>query len=251
MRLIFGAAALVSLACLSGAAIAQDEEKKDSYVYATYFICDVTAQSRADEIVESVWKPIYDGAVADGTITGWGWLAHHTGGKWRRVSYLSGSSIEGLMAAQEKIGTAVEEKTDDDNEFGAICNMHDDYIWKSVTGSGGDLLATERGKVGLSAYHICKMATESRADDLVKNVFAPVYDAHVGEGKLRSWGWSEHIVGGKYRRLATYTADDWATLFKMRASIFEALDDNDLADQFVEICGSHSDYLWDIQIENP
>jgi hypothetical protein len=37
----------------------------------------------------------------------------------------------------------------------------------------------------------------------------------------------------------------------MRASIFEALDDNDDADEFTEICGSHSDYIWEIQIENP
>jgi hypothetical protein len=58
-------------------------------------------------------------------------------------------------------------------------------------------------------------------------------------------------VGGKYRRLATMTADDWPTLLKMRGEIFEAMDkqDNPLADYFGEICGSHSDYLWDIQFE--
>lgn len=251
MKLFISTMALVSIALTSGAAMAQDEESADSYVYATYFVCDVTGQERADELVASVWKPIYDAAVKDGTINGWGWLAHHTGGKWRRISYFSASSIDGLMAAQDKIGPAIDEASGDSKEFGKICNAHDDYIWHGVAGSGGDMLATPRGKVGLSAYHVCEMATESRADDLVKTVFAPVYNAHVGDGKLRSWGWSEHIVGGKYRRLATMTADDWPTLFKMRASIFEAMDDNKLADQFVDICGSHSDYLWEIQIENP
>jgi hypothetical protein len=92
------------------------------------------------------------------------------------------------------------------------------------------------------------MAKEDRVDELVEKVFAPIYDAHVGPGKLRSWGWSEHIVGGKYRRLSTMTADDWPTLLGMRAAIFEAMDEADsaLADDFAEICGSHSDYLWEI-----
>jgi hypothetical protein len=120
-----------------------------------------------------------------------------------------------------------------------------------VTGSGGDPLIRPRGKVGISAYHKCTMSKESRADELVKLVFAPIYDAHVGEGKLSSWGWSEHIVGGKYRRLSTMTADDWPTLMKMRESIFYALQDDELADEFVEICGSHSDYLWEIRHQMP
>ena len=95
------------------------------------------------------------------------------------------------------------------------------------------------------------MSKEGRADEIVKTVFAPIYDAHVGEGRLASWGWSEHIVGGKYRRLATMTADDWPTLLKIRGEIFDAMDeaDNPLADEFSEICGSHSDYLWEIQHE--
>ena len=202
-----------------------------------------------DAVVEKVQKPILDAAVADGTIKGWGWLAHHTGGKWRRLRYHSASSIDELLQALQTIGDKIDEASGDDNTFGQICNQHDDYIWRSVTGSGGDVLSAPRGKVGISVYHQCKMSKENRADELVKTVFAPVYNAHVGDGKLRSWGWSEHMVGGKYRRLGTLTADDWPTLMKMRASIFESLKDNDLADEFGEICGSHSDYLWEIRYE--
>ncbi|MGI9263708.1 MAG: hypothetical protein ACR2QU_02190 [Gammaproteobacteria bacterium] len=248
MKVLFSLAALVPVVFLSTGAVAQDEkEAPESYVYATYFVCDVTKQDRADEIVKSQDAPVYDAAVKDGTITGWGWLAHHTGGKWRRILYSSATSMEALFAAQAKINEARE----DNSEFGSICNAHDDYVWHGKAGTGGNLLASERGKVGLSAYHICKMSEEEKADELVKTVFAPVYDAHVGDGKLRSWGWSEHIIGGKYRRLATFTADDLPTLFKMRGSIFEALEDNDKADEFSKICGSHSDYIWEIQIENP
>jgi hypothetical protein len=159
--------------------------------------------------------------------------------------------VPALLAAQDKIGPAIRAASGESGEFVKICNTHDDYIWRGVAGSGGNVLATTRGKVGMSAYHVCTMSMEGRADELVKTVMAPVYDAHVGEGKLRSWGWSSHIVGGEYRRLATMTADDWPTLLAMRASILEAMQGNPLAMQFSDICGSHSDYMWELRIENP
>jgi hypothetical protein len=33
--------------------------------------------------------------VEDGAITGWGWLAHHTGGTWRRIRYHNATSLDG------------------------------------------------------------------------------------------------------------------------------------------------------------
>ena len=239
--------ALVAIACLSTAALAQDEE--ETYIYSTYYYCDVTQQDRADEIIESVDKPIYDAAVEDGTITGWGWLAHHTGGKWRRIQYHSAGSVVALLAAQEAIGEKLDASGRGD-ELGKICNSHDDYIWHGVTGSGGSVLGSDRGKVGLSAYYVCD-SREAAADELVKTVFAPIYDSQVGDGKLISWGWSEHIVGGKYRRLATMTAADWSSLFAARANIIEAASDSELGREFSDICDSHADYLWEIRHENP
>jgi hypothetical protein len=242
------AAALLCAAGMPVLANAQDEDAQETYIYATYMYCDTSRQEEADEIFEKVEKPIMEAATKDGTITGWGWLVHHTGGQWRRVRYHTAGSMEALLAGLESIGEKTDEAMGDDDTFGQICNAHDDYIWRSLAGSGGGALETERGKVGISAYHVCEMAREDRVDELVEKVFAPIYDAHVGPGKLRSWGWSEHIVGGKYRRLSTMTADDWPTLLRMRAAIFEAMDEADsaLADDFAEICGSHSDYLWEI-----
>lgn len=250
MKKILGTG-ILCLACLPALASAQEEETQ-SYVYATYLYCDVTRQDEADKIVETVDKPVLDALVADGTITGWGWLAHHTGGKWRRIRYHTAGSMAELLGSLDKIGEAMEKAAGDDNRMGAICNQHEDYIWRSVAGSEGATVDATRGKAGLSVYHKCKMSKEGRADEIVKTVFAPIYDAHLGEGKLASWGWSEHIVGGKYRRLSTMTADDWPTLLKVREEIFKAMDeqDNPLAEEFTEICGSHSDYLWEIQHES-
>ena len=70
--------------------------------------------------------------------------------------------------------------------------------------------------------------------------------------KITSWGWSSHILGGKYRRLSTMTAASFADLRKARDEILATLygeDENAEADEFATICTSHSDYLWDIQHE--
>ena len=80
------------------AAIAEEEEKTaDSYIYATYFYCKTSMQEQADELIKANTVPVYDAAVADGTISNWGWLAHHTGGKWRRLQYHGSDSIAGLL----------------------------------------------------------------------------------------------------------------------------------------------------------
>ena len=248
MKTVINLIVLGAFVCLSNVVMAQDKE--EAYIYVTYFNCDVTQQDRADEIVDEVDKPIYDAAVKDGTIDGWGWLAHHTGGKWRRARYHAAGSVEELIAALDTIGEQQDEEEDATEEFGSICNSHDDYIWRSVAGSGGDILAVPRGKVGLSAYYVCD-SREGAADEIVKSVFAPVYEEHIGEGKLTSWGWAEHIVGGKYRRLGTMTAEDWPSLFAARASIIEAGGDSELGREFSDICGSHADYMWEIRHENP
>lgn len=228
----------------SSTAIAQE---KDSYTYATYFYCDVTQQERADEIVEKLDKPVYDAAVTDGSITAWGWMAHHTGGKWRRAEYHQAPSIDALLAAQKKIGDQIDARNKAlSTEAGKICNSHDDYIWRRVAGNAGP-----RGKASFSVYYVCDSGREDQADALVKRVFAPMYDKLVADGKLMTWGWMEHIVGGEYRRLSTITAADVNSLVAARTSIVTAMQDDPLAAALDDICGSHADYIWEIKFEKP
>ncbi|NJO13142.1 MAG: hypothetical protein HC872_06400 [Gammaproteobacteria bacterium] len=110
----------------------QEKEKSpDSYTYATYLNCDFTLQDRADEITRTLNKPIYDAAVVSGTITSWGWLAHHTGGEWRRVQYHTAPTLDALLASQKQLGDQVEAKDKKLNtEASKICNTHEDYIWR-------------------------------------------------------------------------------------------------------------------------
>jgi hypothetical protein len=252
MKKCFGIS-LLALAVAFPLGLAAEEEKaEDTFLYATYFYCNTGTQDKVDDIVKANTAPIYDAAVADGTIKGWGWMSHHTGGKWRRIQYHSSSSVAGLLATQKSLGDKVDAAGGDpDNEFGKICSAHDDYIWKVEAGGAGTVA---RGSASLSVYMVCSFSGEDRADEIVKSVFAPVYDKAVADGKLTSWGWMSHVVGGKYRRLSTMSADNYDDLLAARGEILDALygdGENAQANEFSEICGSHSDYLWDVVHEKP
>lgn len=244
--------ALSALLVLPFAAAAQDAAAPPQpYVYATYFECDTTEQWLADMIVETVYKPVYDAAVKDGTLSAWGWLAHHTGGKWRRGIYRTASTVDALLDG----GDAVAENVRAANaqaarKFGEICGPHDDYIWQTVNGSGGAGsldVATVPSKAGVSMYMVCDMAKQERADELMA-IFAPVYNSHVKEGELSSWGWLEHSVGGEYRRLLTMRgADAKSVLASWGAINDESNKEHEAAsNEFSEICYTHQDYIWDI-----
>jgi hypothetical protein len=240
----------VGLAAIAGSALAQEDEKPTLYTYATYFYCDVTGEERVDEIVKTENAPVYDQMVKEGIITGWGWLAHHTGGKWRRLQYYQAPSVAGLLDAQEEMNkrfSAMDSSSD--KEFGEACGSHDDYIWEVKSGMSGK----GRGEAGFSVYYQCDEMKEERADEIVAKDFAPLFDKFVADGKFTSWGWSSHDVGGKYRRLQTMTAPDHKSLLKARSELIEAMyaEGNTAGEEFTTICGSHADYMWDIQIETP
>lgn len=247
MRMFLTPAALLLTGVFSTALLAQ--EAAPTFTYATYFYCSTATQEKADELVMKNSAPHYDAAVKDGTISRWGWMAHHTGGKWRRIQYYQSNSLAGLLKAQETINARIDKAMNgEDDGFSAICSGHDDYIWQLEAGSAGKT----RGKAGLSTYHVCDLNREERADEIVNKVFAPVLNKAVADGKLTSWGWQSHVVGGKYRRLATMTATDHVGLLEAWGDVLDSVydaDDNAAAIEFSDICYSHSDYLWDIQHE--
>jgi hypothetical protein len=231
------------------------EEAQPTFVYATYFECDVSRQDRVDDIVNTAYAPAYDAAVKAGTISSWGWMAHQTGGTWRRVLYYSAAGLDALVDAPESINPKIAEINPSAHLFfGEICNSHDDYIWQVGSGSKGEgVIATDRGKVGMSVYFDCDMSREERADEIVEKTLGPIYNKHVSAGGITSWGWLKHYVGGKWRRVATTTATDVKTLLAARNAIFAEVNEKakTASDEFNSICGSHQDYIWDIEHEVP
>jgi|SRR5688572_29270421 len=247
-----GALVLPACLCLSFGMAANAEDKPaERYIYATYSNCDFSKQERADEIFEQVQKPILDAAIKDGTISTYSYLGHQTGGQWRRASVHGAGSIQGLLDAQKKIaelGDANEKSKKLGAESSAICPSHDDYIWRAVAGNIGTVV---RGGAAFSTYYVCDQSRESQADAIVTGMLAPMFDKMVAEGKIKSWGWLEHIVGGKYRRLETFSATDVKSLMEARAAIVEALNDNPGGDLMTAICGEHTDYIWEIKAQAP
>ena len=222
------------------------DESEETYVYASYMRC--SAGEQADEAMER-FKGAYDGAVKDGTIGGWAWMAHRTGGDWSRIVFHTAPSLKALYAAADELNKRTSGKDWDkaNKQFNQACGSHEDYIWRSVVGNVG----TTRGDAGFSVYYVCDSSREAQADALMKRVFAPAYDKMVADGKITSWGWLEHIIGGKYRRLATFTATDNAALLEARAAIGQSMQDDPLAQAFTGICGSHSDYIWNVVSKGP
>jgi len=249
MRKIRNAIVLIGLAALASGIQAQEAEAPTLFTYATYFYCDVTGQDRVDEIVKKVNAPIYDQMVKDGVIASWGWLAHHTGGKWRRIQYYQAPTVEALLDAQDEMDKRFEAVAAEDKEFGKICNAHDDYIWEVESGSSGE----GRGAAGFSVYYICDQSREERADEIIAKDLSAIMNKYVADGKLASWGWSSHWVGGKFRRLQTMTAANHKDLLKARAALIDEIyaEDNKAGQEFNDICGAHVDYMWDIQLETP
>jgi hypothetical protein len=245
------AAALTPLALNPAAAAPQ--QASSVFIYSSYFHCGGGMGGQADEALTKLYKAVYDAGVAEGTIASWGYLAHHTGGEWKRVVYTTASSLKVLMAAQDKLDSRTNTKDNKENarldkSFNQACSSHEDYVWHGVAGNDAQ---GRRGKAAFSVYYVCDGSRETQADALIKRVFAPMYDKLVADGKLTSWGWFEHIVGGKYRRLATMTASDMDALMDARASIVQALQNDPLGEDLNSICGSHQDYLWDVKFQAP
>ena len=241
---------LPACACLLfGMTAAADDKPAEIYVYSTYHYCDFSKQDRADEIFDQSQKLASEAAVKDGTISSYGWLAHQTGGQWRRADYFTAGSVQALLDAQKKMNPEGDAKAKKlMAEFGAICSTHDDYIWRRVAGNIG---ATARGSAAFSTYYVCDQGRESQADELIKSSIGPILDKLVTDGKLKTWGWNEHIVGGEYRRLATLSATDMKAVLEARSALVEALDSNPAGDMLTDICPSHTDYMWEIKSQAP
>ena len=234
-------------------ASAQEEEVSRPYVYGIYYECDVARQGLADELIDLAFASEFDAAVDEDAISSWGWLSHHTGGTWRRLLYYSAPDMESLLAGLEGPMSAVEESHPEvARAFSEICGTHDDYIWRSVAGSRGGNVARPRGEIAMSTYYVCDPAKEERADELMEEI-AGVFDARIEAGDLVSWGWMEHVVGGEYRRLETMTADNQGQLIRARMAIIEEIlgEHAEAAEEFDEICRSHTDYIWNIVHETP
>ncbi|MDX1404251.1 MAG: hypothetical protein R3192_06935 [Woeseiaceae bacterium] len=242
------------LGLASGSCVAQDDEDGPAgFTYATYYVCDVATQGDMDTVVETTEKAVFDKRVKDGKLLAWGYLSHFTGGRWRRAQYHVSPTMADALIAQAAIFSEIygNGRNQQAGQTRAeACEAHDDYVWAVGQGSGPD---TDRGDVSLSVYYVCDITREERADEIVAAGPGPKLDELQKEGKIKSWGWSLHRIGGRFRRLQTITGDDYASVVAARNDVLQHMSENhsELGAEFTDICGSHTDYLWDIVHEAP
>lgn len=233
----------VATLLLAGVAAAQDAPP---VISGAYMRCNQAQAARANEIVRTVWGPIAQKHVASGQITSWGSIAHRQGGAWRRASVLRGNDLDALMDA----GAAINDEMRSQhpaaaNELNTICPSHDDYIWIGVANSppNPDPAA---GPASLSAYYVCDVAREGRADQIFEQLMAPIYKKHTDMGHLAGWGFYSHRFGGEFRRLETFSGPDHKTLLRLQNEIYQEAQESDALafNEFRQICNSHVDYMW-------
>ncbi len=238
---------LLPVASLLVAAAPLPAQETTWVTYATYYDCGSTGE-RLNAIMRDRFKPGLDGAVDAGTISAWGLLGHHTGGTWDRAAYVSAPTVAAVVDAVEGLGAEMSSAL---QELDALCPDHEDYIWERVTGSESEVAALrDRPAAALSTYWVCDVSRQARADSLVTQVMAPLLGEQVSSGRLTSWSWLAHVLGGKYRRLAVYDGADAAALLSAQGALVEELQSKhpDAFREFGEICSSHQDYLWNVGV---
>ena len=99
-----------------------------------YYMCQQSRESEADEAFRNVWAPILDDLVREGHLTGWNWLAHDTGGFFRRAMSFFGSDHTSIMAARDELVSRLA-GNEAASAVGSACGSHSDYAWTPVTGS--------------------------------------------------------------------------------------------------------------------
>jgi len=214
---------------------------------ASYHRCSTAYEGEADFIMNTVLADAYQKRVDDGSISGWGWVKHTAGGAWRRISTITAPDRNAAMNAWDEIVTEIEEEHPNAwHRFNEICDSHDDYIWNLTAASAEGTDPGTTPNAFVSQYLVCNVTMERRADELMMEEMAPVYDKHIAAGHLAGWAWYSHEIGGRFRRLLTVTAADDFDVLEGRTMVIDELfaEHADAFEEFSNICGGHVDYMW-------
>jgi hypothetical protein len=236
-----------TVACLASSLAAAQAQENPVFIFATYFHCNSGMVERADDAVAKEYKSELDRMVKEGAVGSWGWLRKNVGGEWARAGFLTGPTVKIVINAAGNSGV-MSDGHPPKKAFEEACSSGEDYIWHVLAGSDP---RARRGKAVFSTYFVCDQSREAQADALVKRFVGPMYDKLVADGKLTTWFWAEHIIGGKYRRLATLTAQSRDDLIAVREELVAAAKHDPLDEAMTSICGSHQDYIWEVKDQGP
>lgn len=100
---------------------------------STYYVCDISKEGRTNEIFEEVIAPLYQKHIDMGHLASYGFFAHRSGGRFRRLETFSGPDHKTLMNMQDAIfEEAFTNAALQMQEFTQICGSHVDYMWENA-----------------------------------------------------------------------------------------------------------------------
>ena len=95
-------------------------------------------------------------------------------------------------------------------------------------------------------YWNCRSTDVARADEIIRDVFLPVFETHIQAGHLTAVNVLGHNIGGGWDRAFAVIAEDVDTFLDGRDMVLADLNNNhaDAVQEFQSICGNHQDYIW-------
>jgi hypothetical protein len=84
-------------------------------------------------------------------------------------------------------------------------------------------------------------------------IYLPAFEAAVDDGTIASFGWLSHHTGSKWRRLQYHSSPDMDSLLSALGEIYRGVNEKypELRRAFSEVCGTHEDFIWEIEHEKP
>ncbi|HXV59516.1 MAG TPA: hypothetical protein VEK15_02395 [Vicinamibacteria bacterium] len=110
----------------------------------------------------------------------------------------------------------------------------------------GAFAQDDANQIIFAIYYRCNQAKEVRADEIYRQIVAPVAQKHVDLGHLTTSLWLSHNQGGPWRRIWAVLGTDMNQMMDVRAAIVEELGSKNAAEmnELQEACSSHDDYIW-------
>ncbi|MGH7516460.1 MAG: hypothetical protein ACREOC_03175 [Gemmatimonadales bacterium] len=97
-----------------------------------------------------------------------------------------------------------------------------------------------------ATYFQCDPSREARADALMREALAPIFDQRLADKRLTAWGWLAHSLGGQWRRVSYLIAPSRDALLDAQSGVAADMRARHAKawTEFTSICSSHDDYIW-------
>ena len=216
---------------------AQDQDTP-RYAFAMYYECNPNLEGAVDQAVMGSIAPIYQRHVDSGDLDSWAWRAHAIGGPWRRSAVIVASDLETVLETRAAIVREVQaEAPAAVNLLNAGCPVHEDYVWWLMLESQ-EASATPEATPSLTAFYRCDGAPLGEVGTIVRERVGPFLEGMVREGRLTTWAWGGHVMGGVYDQVLYLAGDSHISILQARADLNSAGVGN-----FGQLC-SREEYAW-------